>query len=55
MTITDILHIIRGEFSYQKKSVLDILVKINKHLEVGLYYTFLPLCLAINLWIKNNE
>ena len=46
--------IIVGKICYEKKSCLLILLKIDKSLEVGFYYTILFFDLTICLWVEDG-
>ena len=49
VTGTSIFGIIVGKFYYRKKLYSIILLKVNKSLEVGFYYTILSFSLAVYL------
>lgn len=55
MTSTHIFCIIVYKFRYQYKSILVILISINKYLVFGYYYIILSLCLAIYQRIKSGK
>ena len=50
-----ILNIIVSKFCYKKKLYPIILLKVYKNLEVGFYYTILPLNLPVYLQIKSDR
>ena len=50
-----ILGIIISKFCHKKNLCLIILFKVHKSLEVGFYYTILPLNFAVYLLIKGSE
>ena len=45
----DFLSNVVGEFRYEKKLCLIILLKVDKGLEIGFYYIILPFGLTVNL------
>ena len=55
MTIAYILKIIINKFSYWKKVYPVILLKIDKKLKVGFYYTILHLVLTIYLRLDSGR
>ena len=55
MTGISIFHIIVSKFSHRKEPNPIILFIINKNLEISLYYTVLPLGLAINLGMESSR
>ena len=50
-----ILGIVVGKLSYCKEPSLIILFIIDKNSEIDLYYTVLPVDLAISLKVKNSK
>ena len=55
MANASILCIVISKLRYEKKLYSIILLEINKSLEVGFYYTILPLSLTIYLQIKSSK
>ena len=49
MANTSIFGIFIGKFCYGKKLYSIILLKVDKSLKVGFYYSILPFCLTICL------
>ena len=54
MASIDIFGIIVNKLHNKKKLYLIILLEVDKNLEIGFYYTILPLNLAIYLWVENG-
>ena len=44
-----------GKLCSGKKLCLIILLKVDKSLEISFYYTILPLCLALYLWVESGR
>ena len=55
VTNASIFGIIVNKLCYKKKLYLIILLKVNKNLEIGLYYIILSFNLAVHFWLKGNR
>ena len=52
---TSILGVVIDKLRYGKKPCLIILLKVDKSLEVGFYYTILPFGLPVWLVVESNR
>ena len=55
MTNASILGVIVDKLQHKKKPYLIILLEIDESLEVGFYYTILPLSLTVHLQMEGGE
>ena len=55
MASVGIFSIIIDKLCYKKKLYSIILLKIDKDLEIGLYFTILSFGLIVYLWVKSNR
>ena len=49
-----ILGIVKGKLRHEKKPCPIILLKVDKNSEIDFYYTILPFCLTVHLWVEDG-